>query len=158
MGHYFALVVSDEPLDYTIDELMAPYYQGTDGVPEDFLEFVEDECEDFDETAGRHGYWTNTYGYWDWFEIGGDCADILRTKDGTHTSQCPLREFSKLVDDKMTVPDGEMIAPHALVDEDGWHDWSSLLLAEAASTFHAYLEDLELYYPDAWLTAVDYHT
>ena len=121
MGHYFALVGSDEPLDYTIDELMAPYYQGTDGVPEDFLEFVEDECEDFDETAGRHGYWTNAYGYWDWFEIGGGYA------------------------------------PHALVDEDGWHDWSSLLSAEAASTFHAYLEDLELYYPDAWLTVVDYH-
>lgn len=71
MGHYFALVVSDEPSDFSINELMAPYYQGTDGVPEDFLEFVEDECEDFDETAGRHGYWTNAYGYWDWFEIGG---------------------------------------------------------------------------------------
>lgn len=150
MGHYFALVVSDEPSDYTINALMAPYYQGTDGVPEDFLEFVEDECEDFDETAGSHGYWTNAYGYWDWFEIGGGYAEILRTKDGTCTNQCQLMELANLVDDGM-------VAPHALVDEDGWHDWSSLLSAEAASTFHAYLEDLELYYPDAWLTVVDYH-
>lgn len=31
MGHYFALVVSDEPSDYEVNALMAPYYQGSAG-------------------------------------------------------------------------------------------------------------------------------
>ena len=93
MGHYFALVVSDEPSDYEINELMAPYYQGTDGVPSDFLEFVEDEYEDFDEEVGKCGYWTNSYGYWDWCEIGGGYMDILETKDHTHKIECRASEF-----------------------------------------------------------------
>lgn len=150
MGHYFALVVSDEPSSYEINALMAPYYQGTDGIPGDFLEFIEDECEDFDETAGRYGYWTNAYGYWDWFEIGGGYANILSTRDGTQRSQCQLVDFAKLADNGM-------VAPHALVDEDGWHDWSDSPLVEAETTFQDYLKNLKSFYPNAWLSVIDYH-
>lgn len=31
---------------------------------------------------GKYGYWTNLFGYWDWYKIGGRWNNLLKTKSG----------------------------------------------------------------------------
>lgn len=91
MSHYTVAVFSKRPED--VDELLEPFYEGhPPGSP--YMEFVENEAEEFDEAAQKHGYWQNPQGYWDWWEIGGRWHGMLRLKSGCEGRCAARSKFS----------------------------------------------------------------
>lgn len=79
MSHYTVAVFSHSPGD--VDELLEPFYENHPPASP-YMEFVENEAEDFDEDAQKRGYWHNPHAYWDWWEIGGRWHGMLRLKKG----------------------------------------------------------------------------
>ena len=79
MSH-FSVAVFCHNID-EVAELLEPFSENLTVQPP-YGEFVEDEDEDFDEIAQKHGYWCNPNARWDWWEIGGGWRGLLRLRLG----------------------------------------------------------------------------
>ncbi len=65
------------------EKQMAPYQQNNmDDCPKEHLKFNEDEDCDFDEEAGKKGYWENPNAKWDWYQVGGRRTGFFKLKNG----------------------------------------------------------------------------
>jgi len=80
MSHFTVMVIGDDH-----EKQLAPYQENNMGdCPEEYLEFNEDEDCNFDEKAGKKGYWENPNAKWDWYTVGGRWTGFFKLKPGAN--------------------------------------------------------------------------
>lgn len=79
MSHFSVLVLTKP--HQTVDELLAPFDENVNNLPDELLEFVPDNDYDVDDRAGQRGYWRNPSAKWDWWKIGGRWDGAMRSRN-----------------------------------------------------------------------------
>ena len=89
MSHFSVAVFTRD--DDNVESLLEPFNECIQPGSE-YSEFIEDDDCEYDETAGKHGYWTNPEAKWDWYEIGGRWQGSLTLKDGTTSDTAAVED------------------------------------------------------------------
>lgn len=102
MSHFTVGVITKNSPDTTqgqqeLNALLAPFEEQTEN--EKYLVFEEDVDSDFDDKAGKNGYWYNPKSKWDWYVIGGRWGGLLKTLDGQSVDYEQIKNIDRTMDE-----------------------------------------------------------
>lgn len=111
--------------------------------------------------TGEYGYTCNPNAKWDWWQIGGGWADILRLKDGTTANGAFVKDVDFTPDKEAyakglrfwdVVVKGESILPHEN-KEDFFHLWNRDYYIERYDNRYSYADHVSEFSTYAFVTA-----
>lgn len=187
MSHFVVAVFSHTDDIEEIESLLAPYNECTED--EQYLEFKvceepkeeidakyaeqKENFENFDDfllkwygyrvnpDTGEYGYTCNPNASWDWWQIGGGWADMLKLKDGTTANGALVKDVDFAVDQEAynkalrfwdVVVEGESILPHEN-KEDFFHLWNRNYYIDRYGSREAYANSCANFSTYAFVTA-----
>lgn len=90
--------VKDEVLPFCTKTVIPEHLQKVELPFREIYRSFDEFCRDYhgskrDPEKARYGYWHNPNGKWDWYQIGGRWAGLLRTRDGVDLDYARFSEL-----------------------------------------------------------------